>query len=572
MRKPVHKVPKYENLKEMLEKSGEMYGDRPAYLFKTEEPGKFREITHKEVREDINALGTALIDMGLKDKRIAVISENRYEWGIAYLATVTGTGVVVPLDKALPDNEIESLILRSEVEAIFYSNKYDTIMNEIREKKNSQVKYFISMDLEKETDGIYSQSELISKGKQLIQKGNKEFLEAKIDNEKMAIMLFTSGTTAMAKAVMLSHKNLCANLFDIASTIKIDENDVFLSFLPLHHTFECTTGFLYPLSKGSAIAFCEGIRHIADNIKEYHISVMVSVPILFESMYKKLMKNIEKKGKLETVKKGIEISQFLLKLGIDIRRKLFKEIHDNLGGRLRLFVAGGAALDPEAEKWFNELGVAMYQGYGLTESSPVIAAEDDKYRRLGSIGKAFPSLEVKIDEPNEEGIGELLAKGPSIMLGYYHNEEATKETLDEEGWLHTGDLAKIDKDGYIFISGRKKFVIVLKNGKNIYPEELETLINKIEGIKESFVYGKPEEDGDYKICAKVVYDKELVKEIFGTAEEEKLRECIWQEIKKVNKTMPAYKYVREVSITEEDLIKTTTQKIKRFEEIKTVLN
>lgn len=572
MRKPVHKAIKYENLKEMLEKSGEKYGDRPAYIFKTEEAGKFREITHKQYREEINSLGTALIDMGLKDKRIAVISENRYEWGMAYFAVVTGTGVVVPLDKALPDNEIESLILRSEVEAIFYSNKYDKIMNEIKEKKNSHIQYFISMDLEKETNGIYSQKELIQKGRNLIEKGNREFIEAKIDNEKMGIMLFTSGTTAMSKAVMLSHKNICANLYDIASTIKVNENDVFLSFLPLHHTFECTTGFIYPASAGSAVAFCEGIRHIADNIKEYRATVMVSVPILFESMYKKVMKNIEKKGKLETVKKGIKISQFLLKFGIDIRRKLFQEIHANLGGRLRLFVAGGAALDPEAEKGFNELGVAMYQGYGLTESSPVIAAEDDQYRRLGSIGKAFPSLDVKIVEPNEEGIGELVAKGPSIMLGYYDNEEATKETIDEEGWLHTGDLARIDKDGYIFISGRKKFVIVLKNGKNIYPEELETLINKIEGIKESFVYGKPEDDGDYKICAKIVYDKELVEDIYGTIDEEKLKELIWQEIKKVNKTMPAYKYVREITLTDKELIKTTTQKIKRFEEIKTVLN
>ncbi len=572
MRKPVHKVEKYENLKEMLQKSGEKYGNRPAYIFKTEEPGKFREVTHKQYREEINSLGTALVDMGLKDKRIAVISENRYEWGLAYFAIVTGTGVVVPLDKALPDNEIENLILRSEVEAIFYSNKYDKIMNEIKEKKNSHIKYFISMDLEKQKDGIYSQKQLIEKGKKLVEEGNKEFIEAKIDNEKMGIMLFTSGTTAMSKAVMLSHKNICANLFDIASTIKIDENDVFLSFLPLHHTFECTTGFIYPASAGSAVAFCEGIRHIADNIKEYRATVMVSVPILFESMYKKVMKNIEKKGKLETVKKGIKISEFLLKFGIDIRRKLFKEIHDNLGGRLRLFVAGGAALDPEAEKGFNELGVAMYQGYGLTESSPVISAEDDKYRRLGSIGKAFPSLDVKIVDPNEEGIGELVAKGPSIMLGYYNNEEATKETIDEEGWLHTGDLARIDKDGYIFISGRKKFVIVLKNGKNIYPEELETVINKIEGIKESFVYGKPEEDGDYKICSKIVYDKELAQEIFGTTEEEKLKELIWQEVKKVNKTMPAYKYVREISITDKELIKTTTQKIKRFEEIKTILN
>ncbi len=572
MRKPIHKVAKYENLKEMLQKSGEAFGERPAYKFKTEIPGKFRIITHKEFREDINGLGTALIDMGLKDKRIAVISENRYEWGMAYFATVAGTGIIVPLDKALPGNEIESLIMRSEVEAIFYSSKYDAIMKEVKEKNESRVKFFISMDLEKETDGIYSQSELVRKGKNLIKEGNREFIDSKIDNEAMGIMLFTSGTTAMSKAVALSHKNICSNLFDIASTIKVDENDVFLSFLPLHHTFECTTGFIYPISKGSSIAFCEGIRHIADNIKEFQATAMVSVPILFEKMYQKVMKGIEKKGKLETVQKGIKISQFLLKFGIDIRRKLFKEIHDNLGGKARLFVAGGAALDPEAEKGFNELGFAMYQGYGLTESSPVIASEDDKYQRLGSIGKAFPSLDVKIENPNEEGIGELLAKGPSIMLGYYNNEEATREALDKEGWLHTGDLAKIDKDGYIFISGRKKFVIVLKNGKNIYPEELETLVNKIEGIKESFIYGKPEDDGDYKICCKIVYDKEMAPEIYGTSEEEKLKELIWQEVKKVNKTMPAYKYVREITLTDEELIKTTTQKIKRFEEIKTVLN
>lgn len=571
MREPVHKVQKYNNLKEMLEKSGEKYGDRPAYIFKTEEPGKFNKITHKEYREDINSLGTALIDMGLKNKRIAVISENRYEWGMAYLAVATGTGIIVPLDKALPDNEIENLIIRSEVEAIFYSNKYDECMKKIASKNNTKVKYFISMDLEKQTDGIYSQAELISKGKKLIEQGNREFLDAKINNEEMGIMLFTSGTTAMSKAVALSHKNICSNIFDIASTIKVDENDRFLSFLPLHHTFECTTGFLYPVSTGSSIAFCDGIRHIAENMKEYQITVMVSVPILFEGMYKKLMKGIEKKGKLGAVKKGIKISQFLLKFGIDIRRKLFKEVHENLGGKLDLLVAGGAALDPEAEKGFNELGFKMYQGYGLTESSPVIAAEDDKYRRLGSIGKAFPSLDVKIVDPNEEGIGELVVKGPSIMIGYYNNEEATKETIDEDGYLHTGDLAKIDEDGYIFISGRKKFVIVLKNGKNIYPEELETLVNKIEGVKESFIYGKPEDDGDYKICGKIVYDKEIVKEVYGVSEKDKVKEILWQEIKKVNKTMPAYKYIREITITEKDLIKTTTQKIKRFEEIKTVI-
>lgn len=571
MRKPIHKPICYENLKEMLEKSGELYGDRPAYIFKTKEPGKFKEITHREFRNDINALGTKLIDLGLKDKRVAVISENRYEWGVGYLSVVAGTGIIVPLDKSLPDNEIESLIIRSGVEAIFYSNKYNDIMNKIKEQGNTKLKYFISMDIDKEEDGIFSQAELIREGKELLDAGNEKFLKAEIDNEKMSIMLFTSGTTAMSKAVMLSHKNICANLKDITSVLKVYPEDRFLSFLPLHHTFECTTGFLYPISSGCIIAFCDGIRHIAENIKEYKISAMVSVPILFESMYKKVIKGIEKKGKLEKVKKGIKISNTLLKVGIDIRKKLFKEIHDNLGGNVRLFVSGGAAIDPEAAKGFNDLGFKMCQGYGLTESSPVIAAEDDKYRRIGSIGKAFPSLDVKIDEPNEEGIGELLAKGPSIMLGYYDNEEATKEAIDSEGWLHTGDLAKIDKNGYIFISGRKKFVIVLKNGKNIYPEELETLVNKIEGIKESFVYGKPEDDGDYKICAKIVYDRDIVKEIYKTEDEKELKEIIWQEIKKINKTMPAYKYIREISLTQKELIKTTTQKVKRFEEMKTVI-
>ena len=570
MRKPIHEFVEYTDLKDMLKKSGEKYGNRPAYVFRTEEEGKFREITHKEFRDEINALGTKLIDMGLKDKRIAVISENRYEWGVDYLAVAAGTGVIVPLDKALPDNEIESLIIRSEVEAIFYSKKYDEVMNRIREQKNTKLQYFISMDSDKEENGVKSQKELTEEGRKLLEEGNREFLDSKIDNEKMGIMLFTSGTTAMSKAVMLSHKNICSNLQDITAVIKLTPEDRFLSFLPLHHTFECTVGFLYPISVGGSIAFCDGIRHIAENIKEYKITAMISVPILYEAMYKKIMKAIEKKGKLETVKKGVKISNFLLKFGIDIRKKLFKEIHDTFGGKLRLFVSGGAALDPDTEKGFNELGITMYQGYGLTESSPVIAAEDDKYRRIGSIGKALPSLDVKIDNPDEDGVGELLAKGPSMMLGYYNNEEATKETL-KDGWLYTGDLARIDKDGFIFISGRKKFVIVLKNGKNIFPEELEALINKIEGVKESFVYGRPEDDGDYKIDAKIVYDKENAEEIFGTTDENEIKEKIWQEVKKVNKTMPAYKYIREIRITDKELIKTTTQKVKRAEEIKTVL-
>lgn len=562
---------KFTDLKDMLKQTGEAYGDRPAYIFKTEEKGKFRTITHKEFREEIDALGTVLVNMGLKDKRIAIISENRYEWELSYLAIAAGVGVVVPLDKALPDNELESLILRSQVEAIIYSSKYDTIMGTLRDKKNTNLKYFISMDLEENTQGIYSEKTLIEKGKKLLSDGNTTYLDAKIDAEKMGIMLFTSGTTAMSKAVMLSHKNLVTNMMDIIQRFDLTEEDRFLSFLPLHHVFECTVGFLYPISIGGSIAFCEGVKHMADNIKEFGITAMISVPAVFDIIYRKVMKAIEKKGKLQNLEKGKKISSLLLKVKIDLRKQLFKEVHESLGPKLKLVVTGGAALDSETEKGFNDLGFDVEQGYGLTETAPVIAAETPKCRRLGSIGKKFPSVEVKIDNPDEEGIGELLAKGPSIMLGYYENEEATKETLDADGWFHTGDLARIDKDGFIYISGRKKSVIVLNNGKNVFPEEIETLLNKVEGIKESFVYEKKEADGDVKVCVKIVYDKQLIKELYNIEGEEKIKEFLWEKVKDVNRLMPKYKYVREMIISEEELIKTTTLKIKRHEEMKKIL-
>ena len=562
---------KFTDLKDMLNQTGEVYGDRPAYIFKTEEKGKFRTITHKEFRENINALGTTLIQMGLIDKRIALISENRYEWELSYLAVASGVGVIVPLDKALPDNELESLILRSQVEAIIYSSKYDVIMNTLREKKNTNLKYFISMDLEENTQGIYAEKALVEKGKKLLADGNKTYIDAKIDSEKMGIMLFTSGTTAMSKAVMLSHKNLVTNVMDIIQRFDLTDEDRFLSFLPLHHVFECTVGFLYPISIGGSIAFCEGVKHMAENIKEFEITAMISVPAVFDIIYRKVMKTIEKKGKLANLEKGKKVSQFLLKMKIDLRKQLFKEVHESLGPKLKLVVTGGAALDPETEKGFNDLGFDVEQGYGLTETAPVIAAETPKCRRLGSIGKKFPSVEVKIDDPDEEGIGELMAKGPSIMLGYYENEEATKSALESDGWFHTGDLARIDKDGYIYISGRKKSVIVLNNGKNVFPEEIETLLNKVEGIKETFVFEKKEDDGDVKVCVEIVYDKELIKELYNIEGEENIKEFLWDKVKEVNKLMPKYKYVREMVITEEPLIKTTTLKIKRHEELKKVL-
>ena len=564
----LHSFEKITELKDMLAKTEKKFGDKPAFKYKTSEPGVFDVITYKEFISKVNALGTKLIDLGLKGKRIAIISENRYEWCLAYLATCCGTGVVVPLDKSLPANELESLIIRSGVEAIFYSNKYNEVMQDIKNRRTTDLRYYISMDLENMKDGIYSEHEFVEQGKELIKKGNTKFLNATIDSDKMAFMLFTSGTTAMSKAVMLSHKNICSNLMDIATILKIDENDTLLSFLPLHHTFECTVGFLYVMYTGASIAYCEGIRHIASNIKEFEITAMISVPALYENIYKRVMKSIEKKGKLAEVEKIMKLSGMLSKVGIDLRKKMFKEIHESLGPKLRLMVNGGAALDYEVEKGFNELGFRIVQGYGLTETSPVIAAGTDFEQRIGSVGKVLPSLKVKIVNKDETGTGEVIVKGPSVMLGYYQNEEANKEVLEKE-WLHTGDLGHIDKKGFLFLAGRKKSVIVLKNGKNVYPEEIESIINRIDGIKESFIYGKPEDNNedDLKLCAKVVYDKDLMKQIYNANTEEEIKNALWLKIKEINKTMPPYKYIKELIVSEEELIKTTTLKIKRHEEL-----
>lgn len=570
MQERIHEIIEIKDLKDMLKKTGEIYGDKPAYLFKTEEEGKFDTITHKEFRNMVNSLGTAFIKLGLKNKRIAVIGENRYEWGLSYLAITCGTGLVVPLDKSLPENEIRSLIERSEVEAICYSKKYDEIMNKLKKEGVGKLKHLISMDLASHEDGIYSIKELIEKGEKLLKEGDRSFLDAEIDAEGMGIMLFTSGTTSASKAVALSHKNICTNIMDIASVLEINDNDRMLSFLPMHHVFECTVGFLYPLYKGTAVAYCEGIKHIAENLKDYKISVMISVPVLFENMYKKLMKTIEKQGKLEKLEKGRKISNVLRKMHIDMRRKIFKEIHEKLGGNIRLFISGAAALDVEVERGFNELGFRIAQGYGLTETSPVISAGTDDHYREGSIGQIFPSLDVRIGNPDAEGIGEIQVKGPSVMIGYHNNDEANQKAFID-GYFRTGDIGRIDKDGYLYISGREKSVIVLKNGKNIFPEELESLVNRIEGITESMIYGKPEPDGDSKICVKVVYDEEVMKEMYKLENESEIYELIHSKIKEVNKKMPAYKYIREIMITTEPLIKTTTAKIKRHEELAKIL-
>ena len=553
----LYKYIEITDLKDMLKKSGEKYGEKIAYKIRQEKG--YKEITHNEVRKMVDGLGTKLIDIGLKDKRIAVIGENRYEWEIAYLSIVCGTGTVVPLDKSLPENELESLIERSKAEAIICSQKYVEIL------KKTKLKYIISMDLEKDNDGIISQKRLISEGIQLVKSGNTSFTNAKIDNEKMSIMLFTSGTTSISKAVALSHKNICSNLMDISSILDVNSSDVFLSFLPLHHVFECTVGFLFSLYVGAETVFCDGIRHIPENLAEYKVSVMASVPAIYERLFKIIKKHLEKQGKVEQILKDEEKYK---DSSMEKKKEVFKEIHDLLGGNIKLFISGAASLDPSIEEKFRRLGFNMVQGYGLTETSPVVAIGNKKYHKTGSIGKCVPSDEVKLLDVNKDGIGELAVKGPNVMLEYYENKEATEKVL-KNGWFQTGDLARIDEEGYIFICGRKKSVIVLKNGKNIFPEEMETLINKEDGVEESFIFGKPisKDPNDIKIFVKIVYNKES----FEGKTETEIKEYFNEKIKSINKTMPHYKAIRGIIISDKPLIKTTTNKIKREKNLEQII-
>ncbi len=560
MTKRLYEYTKITDLKDMLKKSGEQYGEKIAYQIKIEKD-KYKYFTHKEVREMIDALGTSLIDIGLKDKRIAVIGENRYEWEIAYLSIVCGTGIVVPLDKSLPENELKSLIERSEVEAIFFSKKYQETLENIKREGVGKLKHLISMDLEIHGNGIYSENELIEVGKKLIDQGDRRFIDAKIDNEKMSIMLFTSGTTSASKIVALSHNNICSNLMDIASILDVDSSDTFLSFLPLHHVFECTVGFLFSLYKGAKTCFCDGMRHIQENMVEYNVSVMASVPAIYERIYKIIRKQQEKDGVLDRI---TALQEKYIGYSMEDKRKIFKNIHKVLGGNVKLLISGAASLEPTIEAEYRKFGINLVQGYGLTETSPVVAIGTKENYKTGSIGKSVPSVEAKLVDVNDEGIGELVVRGPSVMLGYYGNAQETKKAM-QDGWFHTGDLAKIDEDGFIFICGRKKNVIVLKNGKNIFPEEMENLLNRIEGVDESFIFGKQmsEDKNDIKIFAKIVFNREVVENTYKVKTDEEIFNSISQKVKEINQSMPHYKAIRGIILTEEPLIKTTTNKIKR---------
>ena len=568
--KKLYNPPKYDTIKEYINEGIKKYPNNVAFRIKEKRDKEvvYKDITYTEFENDLESLAQGFIEIGLKGKRIAIIGKNCYEWALTYTTTLNGVGITVPLDKGLPEQEIESLLQRSFADAIVFESSYLEIMNRIQERNNTKVKEYICMQ---KIDGFKSLNEVISIGKKAIKDGKNEYKNLEINPEEMAAIIFTSGTTSLSKAVMLSNKNIASNIYGIKCSEKIYNTDVNLAFLPFHHTFGSTALLLF-LSEGVTNVFCDGLRHIAQNLKEYKVSIFVCVPLLLEAMYKKIMTEVDKQNKTNLIKIMRKVCNFLLKFGIDIRRKVFKQILDNLGGNIRFVISGASAIDKNVAKGFYDFGILAVQGYGLTETSPVLAAENEKCVKFGSVGLPLTDVEIKIDNPNEEGIGEIIAKGPNVMLGYYENKEATDEVLKEingEKWFYTGDLGYLDKDGFLFITGRKKNVIVLKNGKNIYPEEIELLVNNLPYVSESMVFGLPKDD-DLLLSLKLVYNKEYVKEKYGDISEEDLKQKIWADIKDINKTLTNYKHIKNLIITDEEMIKTTTAKIKRQEEIKKI--
>lgn len=559
---------KVKDMKDLLLQSERLFGDRHAFKIK-DKKGDYQGITYRQFIADVDALGTALWEMDLKDTNIAVISENRYEWCVSYMAVVCGLGTVVPLDRQLPIHEVANLLNRSSASVLIFTGKMTEDIYQVMKMAES-VKYFIHMDAEEDTQEFLSYKQLIAKGRDMIHRGNASYQQAQVDAEGMSILLFTSGTTDIAKGVMLSQQNICSNIASVCSVVKLTEEDSVLSILPLHHTYECTCGFLGMIYNGGTITFNEGLKHIAKNLKETKPTVLVLVPLILENMYRKIWEQASKK-------RGMKLKiNFAMKLGdvvqkalkVDIRKKLFHAVHDTLGGRVRLVLTGAAGIEPDVSRGFRKMGIPVLQGYGLTECSPLVAGNNDREYRDGSIGLPIPGLEVQVDQPNEQGIGELIVKGPNVMLGYYKNEEATHNVI-KKGWFHTGDLGYRDENGFLYIAGRIKNVIVTKNGKNIYPEEVESYLNKNPYIQESLVWGEYDKlSGETRVNAQILPNLETIKEKLKVPSItlDDIKSVLNEAVKNVNKSMPLYKHVKSFTVRETEFVKTTTKKIKRYVE------
>lgn len=568
----------YETIQEVFYKSIRENKDRTIVLEKYDPKGKYTEITYRQFGEDVIGFGTTLmrkLQLG-SNPRVLILSETTYHWYVSYMTMLCGNGIAVPTDKELPDNELENVIKRSRADVVIYSARKEDSIKKIL-SNIPDVKYFVKMYSEEGFDGKnVGMQYLIEEGKNLVANGDEAYSKLRVIPDDFKVLLFTSGTTSSAKGVMLSSRNLAENINAVSAYVKLYPEDRFFSVLPLHHTYESSIGFLLPMAWGCSIAICQGLKHIVPNLQETKPTAMLAVPLLVENLYKKINATIKKSKKDGLVNSMIHVTNALKMVGVDMKRKVFAEIHENLGGRIRVIVSAAAPIDAKVGKWIEDIGIAFLQGYGLTETAPISALTPEFEPKVGSAGKAIFKAELKIDSPNENGEGEVLIKTPTLMLGYYEDEEATNqaiEIVDGERWFHSGDIGYLDQDGFLYITGRCKNVIVTQNGKNIYPEEIELLLAQVPEIKECMVYGKEDsEDKDNKeliISVKVIPNMEEIEEKYGKdLPEEKIREIIWNKIKEVNKQLTSYKAIKNLEIKHDEFEKTTTMKIKRYAELK----
>lgn len=528
----------FSNIRDILFYASEKFALRPAFKLKkyvNNEP-VYENVTYSRFRNETDNLAKYFLKMGDKAEKIAVIGDNNYRWMVVFFAALCAGKVAVPLDKGLFADEIADQLSRSNADMLFYSESVDVKVSKIEGVEK------ICTDSEQYDD-------VLRIGKTA---GNEtEYANVKIDNEKMSILLFTSGTTSKSKAVMLSQKNIASNVYALDLHEKFYADDISLALLPFHHAFGLVQTILF-LSEGICTCFPEGLR-VASALEEYGVSILVGVPRVADMMKSAVERKIDEMGKTALISKALKISGALGKIGIDVRRKLFKSIIDGLGGKMRFIILGAAPANPDTLEWFNNVGILTVQGYGLSECSPVVSAENDTHMRRGSIGIALPDINVRIDNPDENGIGEIAVRGDNVMLGYLDNPEETAKVL-KDGELFTGDLGYMDKEGYIFITGRKKNVIVLDNGKNVFPEELEGLIAKCPVVKECIVSNAPENGKDCLVAT--VYTEK------GTDLEE-AQKIAEEYVAELNKKLLQYKWIKKVIVTDKQPEMTTTMKVKR---------
>ncbi|HHT44360.1 MAG TPA: AMP-binding protein [Fastidiosipila sp.] len=563
-----------KNLRDILRYAVRTYGDHEAYKFRREPGAKVLTKTYRETEADINAFGTGLLALSETpgQERIVTIGANCYEWVVSANAALFGAGLSIPIDRQLPADEVLELTRRGKATIFVYHHGHAAIASHVAEN-NDQIRHFILM---KEGAGVtlpddprfILMDDVLADGNRRLKEGDRQFVDVEIDPDPMAALIFTSGTTAVSKGVMLSHKNISSNVVQVMRTLKVRPGEErAISVLPLHHTFENTVGIYVFWAYGVTTCFMDGLRYLSDNLKEYKITLVISVPLLIENIYRQIRKNAEKKGKLQTIDRLIPILKFFRKIGLDPRRKLFKEIHDALGGELWLTVVGAAALDKKVIEFMDGIGITCWAGYGLTESSPVASACNQVMDVQGSVGQPIAGVTIAIDDPHgrdRDNTGEILIKGDNVMLGYYENPEATAEVL-VDGWLRSGDIGFIDKKDCLHITGRAKSMIVLANGKKAFPEEIETLLNAVPGVAESMVWGEENQRDDVDISALIKLDTEHLP---VPNEDEQVKVYLLDQIHQINERMPVFRRIKHFLFTEDEFVKTTTLKIRRQEEQK----